>query len=58
MFLRELPEAACQLEQILAILRLALIPACRDSRGAQDDRVEDIRQTETSTDVSGLLLSC
>jgi hypothetical protein len=32
------PEAACQRGNILGILRLALIPGVRDSRGAQDHR--------------------
>jgi hypothetical protein len=41
MFSRELPEAVWQ-GHILGILRLALIPACRNSRGAQEDRVGDI----------------
>ena len=47
MFTRELPEAVWQGRHILGILRLALIPAFRDSRGAQDDRVGYFRQTET-----------
>jgi len=41
--LRELPDAAWKEGYILGILRLALVPRCRDSRGAQDDRVGKFR---------------
>jgi hypothetical protein len=43
---RELPETGVDRRHILGILRLALIPLSRDSRGAQDDKSEMISSKE------------
>src|SRR3954452_9586289 len=44
---RELPEIGVGRRHILGVLRLALIPLSRDSRGAQDDKSELISSKET-----------
>jgi len=42
----------------LRILRLALIPALRDSRGAQDGRVGNFDSSETTTAAKGYFRYC